>query len=526
MMKLFRLMTILRVISSYRLDTLIPLHYWPRGLRLLVTPFFLSRIQKPRAERLRLALETLGPVCIKFGQQLSTRPDLIPADIALELSKLQENAPPFPVEQVIQIIEKALNQPIDSLFKTFNKIPLAAASVAQVHQASLMQDEAVVVKVIRPDIEKIIQQDMTLLCQLAKLLNYCIPSIHRFRLLEVFEEYKKNILNELNLKREAASASQLRRNFKDSNELYVPKIYWPYCHQEVMVLEYVQGIPINDRDTLLKQGVNIEKVAQSAVLVFFKQVFRDNFFHADMHPGNIFVNADNPDKPYFIAIDFGLMGSLSMEDQSYLARNLLAFFDQNYKRVAELHIESGWVDSDTSVYEFESEIRTICEPTFGCALEDISLGSLLLGLFKAARRFNMTVQPQLILLEKTLLNIEGMGRQLYPKLNLWETAKPFLDQWIKRRVAPLSVVRRLSREMPDWIEKIPILSQQVIQKTRLKQVSVAKKNKRLTSLIGINCLMIGLLSLAQYNLQDLPSHFSWIVIGIGVILCLKPLYDR
>ncbi|MBE8215956.1 MAG: 2-polyprenylphenol 6-hydroxylase [Endozoicomonadaceae bacterium] len=523
MTKYFRFMTILSAISYYRLDTLIPKTYWPRFLFIGLRPFFMRKPKQSEAVRLRLALEKLGPVFIKLGQQISTRPDLIPHEIAQELAKLQDQAPPFSSELAIQIIENTFKKPITCLFKTFHEQPLAAASVAQVHEAYLPTGEHVVVKIIRPDITRIIQQDIALLYQLAKILNILIPDIRRLRLLEVIDDYKKKILDELDLNREAASASQLRRNFKASNILYVPKIYWPYCDEKVMVLEYIRGVPIHHREELIRQGVNVKKLAEAAVLVFFKQVFHDNFFHADMHPGNIFVNIDNPKTPYFIAIDFGIMGSLSIEDQSYLARNLLAFFHQDYKKVAELHISSGWVDSETTVYALESEIRMICERTFGCALGDISLAGLLVGLFKAAKRFDMSIQPQLILLEKTLLNIEGIGRQLYPQLNLWETAKPFLEEWIRQRVSPWPVVKRINSKMPDWIESLPISIHHAIRKIITPTYSTSKKQKNgYFKTIGICCVMIGLLSQYSMIAHHIPFDLSWILVAIGVLLYIKP----
>ncbi len=501
----------------FRLDNLIPMDILPWWLRLplKLAPWKIIACKKPGAERLRLALEALGPVFIKFGQLLSTRPDLLPGDFIEQLSKLQDQVPPFSPDQSRQIIEQALKQSVNALFAAFETKPLASASVAQVHQAKLHSGEDVVVKVIRPNIKKTIRQDMRLLYILSGLITKLSDNIRRLRLKEVVSDYEKTLLDELNLQREAANASQLRRNFLNSPDIYIPKIYWDYCRENIMVMERIQGIYVSDIAALKSRGANIKKLAERAVTVFFTQVFRDGFFHADMHPGNILVNADNPDDPYFIAIDFGIVGSLTPEDQSYLARNVLAFFHRDYRKVAQLHIQSGWVPHETPIHELEAAIRTVCEPVFGRPLEDISFGQVLLGLFQTARRFNMEVQPQLVLLEKTLLNVEGIGRQLYPQLNLWVTAQPFLEKWLKDRVSPLGIMSRIYEQIPDWVEQAPMLSKQFIKV--LTKEEPKKKKQSLLSLkkfFGVVLLMVS--GLLLYNPSWL-NHFVILSLGLGML---------
>ncbi len=410
-----------------------------------------------RGERIRLALEDLGPIFVKFGQMLSTRRDLMPDDIALELAKLQDRVPPFPGEQARTIIEKAYGQPLDIMFAEFSTEPLASASIAQVHVARLLNGREVVVKVLRPAIEKVIRRDVELLYIVASLAQRYWKEGRRLRPLEVVGEYEKTIFDELDLVREAANASQLRHNFQDSPILYVPEVFWSETRRNVLVMERIYGIPVGDIAELRRRGVNMQKLSERGVVVFFTQVFRDSFFHADMHPGNIFVNADDPDDPRYIAVDFGIIGTLSPTDQHYLAENFLAFFHRDYRRVAELHIESGWVPAETRVDEFESAIRTVSEPIFDRPLKDISFGGFLLTLFQTARRFNMEVQPQLVLLQKTLLNIEGLGRQLDPELDLWKTAKPFLENWMRDRVGPRAVFNRIKYYIPRWADQTPDL---------------------------------------------------------------------
>jgi len=455
--QLFRLMYINIVLLRHGLDDIILTTPLLRPFHFLsyLSPWrwFSSEVRQPRAVRIRRVLEDLGPLFVKFGQILSTRRDLLPDDIAEELAKLQDQVPPFNVELARSIVESEYHQTIDSLFLFFDDEPLASASIAQVHAAKLLDGQDVVVKIVRPDIEATIKHDIAILYTLAELAQRFLRDGKRLRPVEVVAEYEKTILDELDLMREGGSASQLRRNFKDSKILYVPEIHWPLCRQKVMVMERISGIPISNIEELRKQGVDLKKLAEDGVEIFFTQVFRDSFFHADMHPGNIFVSP----KGQYIAIDFGIMGTLSNEDQHYLAENFLAFFRRDYRRVAELHVESGWVPNTTRVEEFESAIRTVCEPIFERPLKDISFGQLLLRLFQTARRFDMEVQPQLVLLQKTLLNIEGLGRQLYPELDLWQTAKPYLEKWMKERVSIRSVLKEISYNIPKWAELLPEL---------------------------------------------------------------------
>ncbi len=410
---------------------------------------------EPRAVRLRKALEDLGPIFIKLGQMLSTRKDLLPEDLAVELAKLQDNVPPFPNDEARRIIEQGLGKSVHEVFANFSAEPLASASIAQVHAAELMDGRQVVVKVVRPGIEKTIERDVGLMYVIAGLANRYWPEARRLKPLEIVAEYEKTIFDELDLMREAANASQLKRNFDGSPLLYIPGIEWDLTSEHVMVMERISGIPVGDTEALHRHGIDMQTLAENGVEIFFTQVFRDNFFHADMHPGNIFVNPKNPDNPQYIAVDFGIVGSLTPEDQRYLAENFYAFFRRDYRRVAELHVESGWVPPTTRVNDFESAIRTVCEPIFERPLKEISFGHFLLRLFQTARRFNMEVQPQLVLLQKTLLNIEGLGRQLYPDLDLWKTAKPFIENWMHEQIGVKALVRGIRTHFPKLLEKAP-----------------------------------------------------------------------
>ncbi|BES73287.1 ubiquinone biosynthesis regulatory protein kinase UbiB [Marinobacter nanhaiticus D15-8W] len=464
MTRIQRLFRIGWVFSKYRLDEFLPLTDlpWPVRFVLLFAPWhFFPVSDKPRGERLRLALEELGPIFVKFGQILSTRRDLLPDDMALALQQLQDRVPPFPGEKARGIVESSLGQPVAKLFKTFDSNPMASASVAQVHAATLHGGQAVVVKVIRPDIERVIRQDIALMLVMARLLERYWSEGRRLRPVEVVRDYEQTIYDELDMQREAANASQLRRNFEGSTLIYIPDVFWDYTSQQVLVMERIQGIPVADTEALNAAGVNMKVLAEKGVEIFFTQVFRDSFFHADMHPGNIFVDASNPQDPRYIAIDFGIVGTLAPEDQSYLARNLLAFFRRNYRQVAELHIQSGWVPAHTRVNEFEAAIRTVCEPIFERPLKEISFGHFLLRLFQTARRFEMEVQPQLVLLQKTLLNVEGLGRQLYPDLDLWSTAQPFLESWMRHRIGPPGMLKSLREHLPAWLEQSPEMPQLV-----------------------------------------------------------------
>lgn len=483
MKKLWRMWKILFVFSRYRLDAFIPLDKLPLSARILfwLAPWRLNPQLNDldRGERLRLALETLGPIFVKFGQILSTRPDLIPDDIVKQLVMLQDNVAPFPSDQAIALIEKQLGQRVDEVFAEFSATPLASASIAQVHAAKLFDTESselknVVVKVVRPGIEKTIEQDLMLLETMAGLVVKYSAEGRRLKPLEVVEDYRNTIYAELNLQIEASNATQLRRSFLDSDILYMPEIYWEYTRPNVMVSERIYGIPVADVAQLKAQNTNMKLLAERGVEIFFTQVFRDSFFHADMHPGNIFVSKETPESPKYIAIDCGIVGTLTEEDQQYLALNLLAFFNQDYQQVAQLHVDSGWVPKDTKVNEFSSAIRSVCEPIFEKPLAEISFGQVLIQLFSTARRFNMEVQPQLVLLQKTLLNIEGLGRQLYPELDLWTTAKPYLERWMRDRYGPKAAWKELQRQVPDFITKAPsipgLVHASLSQLSRLDQV--------------------------------------------------------
>ena len=460
MSRITRLVKILRTVGRYRLDELLDADTLPATLRfsLRISPWRLNPVPDlSRGARLRKALEELGPVFIKFGQMLSTRRDLLPEDIADELAKLQDDVPPFPESQSVAIIEEALGKPVAELYANFEASPMASASVAQVHAARLHSGEEVVVKVVRPDIEPVIRQDIALMFTLAKLVNRYAPDGKRLRPLEVVRDYELIILDELDLAREAANASQLRRNFEDGKLVYVPQVYWDYTRREVFTMERIYSIPVTDMQVLREKKVDLKLLAERGVEIFFTQVLRDSFFHADMHPGNIFVDATDPADPTYIAVDCAIIGALSESDQYYLARNLLGIFQRDYREVAQLHVECGWVPADTPVQDFKSALRAVCEPVFERPISEISFGQLLIYLFKTARRFDMEVQPSLVLLQKTLLNIEGLGRQLYPDLNLWDTAQPFLEEWVAQRYSPQSVLKRLQRHAPSWLEQLPQL---------------------------------------------------------------------
>jgi ubiquinone biosynthesis protein len=454
-----RLFRIQRVVIRYRLDDLLfalPLPWWLLAVRFVLPWRWIPRRKSEltRGARLRLALQDLGPIFIKFGQLLSTRRDLLPEDIADELMLLQDRVPPFESEKAIALIESQLGAKISQMFARFDVAPLASASVAQVHAAQLKTGEEVVVKVVRPGLKPIIGSDLAWLFILAKIAERLSADARLLHPVDVVADYEKTIYDELDLLREAANSSQLRRNFEGSTMLYVPQVYWDWCRPKVLVMERIYGVQVTDLATLADQRTDMKKLAERGVELFFTQVFRDSFFHADMHPGNIFVSTVSPWDPQYIAIDCGIVGSLTPEDQDYLARNLFAFFKRDYRRVAQLHIDSGWVPAETKLNEFEAAIRTVCEPIFEKPLKDISFGQVLMRLFQTARRFNMEVQPQLVLLQKTLLNIEGLGRQLYPELDLWSTAQPFLERWMRERVSPKTLIGNLQSQ----VEQIPHLA--------------------------------------------------------------------
>jgi ubiquinone biosynthesis protein len=429
----------------------------------------------PRAVRIRRALEELGPIFVKFGQILSTRRDLLPEDISDQLASLQDSVPPFPGVEARGIVQSELGRPLEELFTRFDLVPLASASIAQVHSARLCDGREVVVKVVRPGIEETIRRDVALLYLVADLAERYVRDLRRLRPREIVAEYERTILDELDLMREGASAMQLRRNFEDSDVLHVPEVYWEFTSRRVMVMERVSGIAVDDVERLVAEGVDLERLAARGVEIFFTQVMKHNFFHADMHPGNIFVSAEHPDDPTYIAVDFGIMGSLSPDDQRYLAENFVAFFNRDYRRVAELHVLSEWVPANTRINEFEASIRSVCEPIFERPLREISFGRLLLSLFQTARRFDMEIQPQLMLLQKTLLNVEGLGRQLYPDLDLWQTAKPFFERWMREQLGPQALLRSLGEQAPRWGEMLPALpglAYEILRQTRAGKLRI------------------------------------------------------
>jgi ubiquinone biosynthesis protein len=480
-MRFLRLLKIVTVASRFGLDQMVFEHE-PTGrlARLANALQFWRQLKQPRAERLRLALEALGPIFVKFGQVLSTRRDLMPTDIADELAKLQDRVPPFESALALREIEKAYGRPVDEVFAEFDPQPVASASIAQVHFARLHERDGgyeVAVKILRPNMLSVIEHDLALMDSGAMLLEKLWADGKRLKPREVVAEFAKYLRDELDLMREAANASQLRRNFTDSTLLMVPEVYWDFCTSTVMVMERMKGTPISRIDQLRADGINLSKLSEAGVEIFFTQVFRDGFFHADMHPGNIFVAADGR----YIALDFGIVGTLTDSDKNYLAQNFLAFFRRDYKRVAEAHIESGWAPKETRVDEFEAAIRAVCEPIFDRPLKDISFGKILLRLFQTSRRFNVEIQPQLVMLQKTLLNIEGLGRQLDPELDLWKTAKPFLERWMSEQVGWRGLVRTFKQEAPYLARSLPQLPRLVHQ--GLSQPTKADLQPQLEKLI-------------------------------------------
>lgn len=453
-MHLLRLIYILHIAVRYGLDEFFLAHArlaWLRGL--VRAALFWRRLAAPRAVRLRRALEDLGPIFVKFGQVLSTRRDLLPDDIADELAKLQDQVPPFPPEQVAAVIGRVYGRPHDEVFREFDLLPVASASVAQVHFALLPDGREVAVKILRPGIRRVIERDLALLDTAAGLIEVLFADGKRLRPREVVAEFAHHLDEELDLLREAANASQLRRNFQDQRLLIVPEVFWDWCHSEVMVMERIHGIPVSHVERMREAGIDIPALARRGVEIFFTQVFRDGFFHADMHPGNIFVAPDGR----YIGVDFGIMGTLTERDKHYLAQNFLAFFNRDYKQVARAHLEAGWVPPETREDQFEAAIRSVCEPVFDRPIKEISFGRFLLRLFQISRRFNMEIQPQLVMLQKTLLNVEGLGRQLDPDLDLWTTAKPFLERWMSEQVGWRALVRHVKAEAPRWAALLPAL---------------------------------------------------------------------
>jgi ubiquinone biosynthesis protein len=537
--QIFRLVHINYVLVRHGLDEIILATHLFRPFRILyyIAPWnWVPRKRGPRGARIRKALEELGPIYVKFGQILSTRQDLLPDDIAEELERLQDRVPPFPGSQARELIETAYGKPIDSVFRNFQEVPLAAASIAQVHTAELLDGTEVVIKVLRPKIRQYITRDINLLHTVARLAERYWKPGYRLHPREVVAEFEKVLYDELDLLREAANASQLRRNFSDTDVLYVPEVYWPHCRQNIMVMERIHGIQISDIDALRANGIDLKTLSETGVEIFFTQVFRHNFFHADMHPGNLFVGHDGR----YMAVDFGIMGTLNPIDQRYLAENFMAFFNRDYRRVAELHVESEWVPSGTRVDEFESAIRTVCEPIFEKPLKEISFGNVLLRLFQTARRFDMEVQPQLVLLQKTLLNIEGLGRRLYPDLDLWKTAKPFLERTMKEQLGPRSLLRNMKESVPAWsntLPEMPILAHRFLEQAtsgklqlewkshelRRLRHEVRRANRRTisaivgTGLIVSSAIIYGLDGYAPAMLLGAPL-LTWLMAGLGVVI--------
>ncbi len=523
--------TALHLIRPYRwLLRAAPWRWWPR-----------RRVS--RGVRLRQALEELGPIFVKFGQMLSTRPDLVPEDIAEELARLQDRVPPFPGEQAVAIIEAALGGRLEQFFTEFERTPVASASVAQVHLARLHDGTEVAVKVLRPGIEPVIERDLELLYTLANLAVRYVPEARRLRPVEVVDEFNKTLHDELDLRREAANASRLRANFEGSNLLYVPRVFWDLTRREVMTMERIHGIPISNVEALRRAGVDMKQLAHNGVEIFFTQAFRDGFFHADMHPGNIFVSPEGQ----YRAVDFGIMGSLGERDKMYLAENFIAFFNRDYRAVSEAHLRAGWVPPTTRVEEFEAAIRTVCEPIFAKPLKDISFGRFLLQLFQTARRFNMEVQPQLVLLQKTLFNIEGLGRRLYPELDLWVTAKPFLENWLREHSGARALLQGLKRELPKWwrqLPQMPALVHDTLQRARSGELALEWKSRELEALrhqiranqrrtyftITGSGLLVAAAFVLGADLSALAGAFAptvgWIALAAGLWLLWRGRPDR
>ena len=520
MKKLFRALFIVWTALRYGLDEMalssLP-RPWLRALgRLVRTGRDLSA---PRGQRLRQALEQLGPIFVKFGQVLSTRRDLLPPDVADELALLQDRVPPFAADEAVAIIEKAYGRPLDEVFSRFERQPVASASIAQVHFASVRQagrEREVAVKVLRPGMLKVIDQDLALIHTLAGWVERLFADGRRLRPREVAEEFDKYLHDELDLMREAASAAQLRRNMAGLNLVLVPEMLWDYTRDNVLVMERMSGIPINQVERLREAGVDIGKLAQDGVTIFFTQVFRDGFFHADMHPGNIMVSVQPETFGRYISLDFGIVGTLTEYDKEYLAQNFTAFFRRDYKRVAELHVESGWVPADTRIDELEAAIRSVCEPYFDRPLKEISLGMVLMRLFQASRRFNVVIQPQLVLLQKTLLNIEGLGRQLDPELDLWSTAKPFLEKWMLEQVGPQRLWRELREQAPYYAKMLPELPrllhahlrQPLLADLQKQMQLLAQEQRRSRRLLTALAALVATLLLVQIILR--PHWWLWL----------------
>jgi len=522
------------ILKRYRLDELFNTTRLPgpiRWVRVFI-PTGKDVSGLPRGERLRLALQELGPVYVKFGQILSTRRDLLPLDIADELALLQDQVPPFPGEEARKIIEEALGEPVDTVFASFDIQPLASASIAQVHPATLHDGRKAVVKVVRPGIEKQLRKDIDLLKAIARIAEKFLQGGARIQPLEVVREFEGVVFDELDMQREAANASMLRRNFQNSSDLYIPEVYWNWCKRRVMVMERVSGLPVGDIERLREHGVNLKKLARRGIRVFYTQVFRDNLFHADMHPGNILVDASNPDDPSFIAMDFGIVASLSTKDLYYIAENFKALFNQNYRRVAALHIDAGWVPETTRLDELEAAVRTVGEPNFTRPLNEVSFGKLLFDLFQVAHRFELTLQPQLLMLQKTLLNIEGLGRQLDPELDIWSVAKPELETILRERHSIENVSQELRERLPGWLAKAPEIpglvheflvkanSGQLLTRTASEDAARLRKEQRIARRKSLQAMAGGSMSIPGAILiaMETGPWFVWGYSTPGIIL--------
>ena len=529
-----RLLVIQRTLMRHGLDDIVWATHLFRPIGWLRKLWPTRSRSEPLGARIRVALEELGPIFVKFGQAVSTRRDLLPLEIANELAKLQDQVPPFATGEVLDILAEAFGRPADAVFQAFERTPLAAASVAQVHAARMHDGREVVVKVLRPGVHRSVRKDVAVLYAIADLAERYWPDARRLRPREVVQEFEATLAKELDLMREAANAAQLRRNFEGSGKLYVPDVYWNYCRSNVLTMERIAGVPISDVEELKSRGTNIRRLAENGVEIFFTQVFTHNFFHADMHPGNIFVDVTDPDRPRYIAVDFGIVGALSPRDQHYLAANFLAFFKRDYYRVARLHVDSGWVPANTRVTELEAAIRSVCEPIFNKPLKDISFGLVLLRLFQTARQFDMQVQPQLVLLQKTLLNIEGLGRQLYPELDLWATAKPVLEQWMARRTDPRTHLRELLANWPRVAEDLLLVPEAVQQVLRRAAESVdapgaeareTSPESRTGSSAGLQVVIAGsalaICGVLWLGLEAAPTWPGWSAAGIGVALLFR-----
>jgi ubiquinone biosynthesis protein len=533
---LLRLVSIQRVLVKHGLDEVITATHFLRPLRFF---FYLfpkkSDRSEPLGKRIRLALEELGPIFVKFGQAMSTRRDLLPIEVADELAKLQDQVPPFPGEEAVAILSEIYEKPVDEVFARFDIEPLAAASIAQVHSAALDDGTEIIVKLLRPNVRSLIERDLEVLYAIAALADKYWVNGKRLRPIEIVSEYEKTVIDELDLMREAANAAQLKKNFEGSDLLYVPEVYFDYCRKGALVQERIYGVPISDMETLRAAGTNIQALAENGVEIFFTQVFRHNFFHADMHPGNIFVQIDDPERPRYAAVDFGIVGTLSPTDQRYLAENFLAFFEQDYHKIAKLHIDSGWVPSETRIDELETAVRTVCAPIFNKPLSEISFAQVLIGLFETAQRFNMEIQPQLILLQKTLFNIEGLGRQLYPELDLWKTAHPVLRTWMDEQVGGRAMLESIRENLPQLREamrELPGVIRQLSEQAsdgslrmrldspdlkELKEQLRQQQRQRFRLGIGATAIVSGTLIVAVSS----PAWAGWGLVAAGMLAMLS-----